>query len=125
MEWELIAPRGERLIVSKLVQPSFGLPGRMVLNNVLLETTFDQRPGLERTATAHEVGRAVFHVEPGRLHQLSLALDLSEDFLRDPDSLTSRLARALERVGTQGDDWWREWQAHTFMRFSCVPDLRA
>ena len=40
VEWEPIVPRGERQIVSKFVQPTFGIPGRIVLNNALLETIF-------------------------------------------------------------------------------------
>jgi hypothetical protein len=121
VEWEPIPPRGERQIVSKFVQPTRSVGPRIVLNKNLLDSTFAECPGLEQTAVAHETGHALFHLERGRPYQLDLALDLCDDFVSDAESFTSRLARALERVGPLGDDWWREWQAHTFMRYSLMP----
>lgn len=121
VEWDPIPPRGGRQIISKFVQPTCGVPARIVLNESLLDSTFAECPGLQRTAIAHETGHAAFHLEPSRLYQLDLEFDLSDGFVSDSDSLTSRLARALERVGPLGDDWWREWQAHTFMRYALMP----
>lgn len=124
IEWQPIPVSADRVIVSKLIQPSFGVPARIVLNENLLSRHFRDYPGLEQTALGHEAGHAVFHLEPGRIQQLRLDLTIGDEsatFASEADSLTTGLAAALAMRGPVGDDWWREWQAHTFMRFVLMP----
>lgn len=124
IEWQPIPVSADRVIVSKLIQPSLGVPSRIVLNENLLSRHFRDYPGLEQTALGHEAGHAVFHLEAGRIQQLRLDLtigDESANFTSEADSLTTGLAAALAMRGPDGDDWWREWQAHTFMRFVLMP----
>ena len=122
--WEPIHSPNGRIIVSKLTQPMFGITARIILNEDLLMTKFCECPGLERTALAHEAGHGVFHLERGRIQQLELGLDAQNDhgaFSSKIETLTNRLEQALVVRGPEGDEWWREWQAHTFMRFVLMP----
>lgn len=121
VEWEALRPMPGREVVSKLVQPTLGVPARIVLNERLLKTTFRECPGLEQTAIGHEVGHGVFHLENGRQIQMGLGLDTGDEFTSDESHLTSKLALVLGARGPVGDDQWREWQAHTFMRFVLMP----
>ncbi len=124
--WESIPMDNGRIVVSKLVQPAPNIPARIVLNEDLRHTKFHEFPGLERTALAHEAGHAVFHLERGRVHQLGLGLSLAGErapFVSEVEGLTRAdcLAEALAARGPVDDAWWREWQAHTFMRFVLMP----
>lgn len=124
IEWEPISARDGRAIVSKFVQPTLTTPARIILNEDLLATKFRECPGLEQTAMGHEAGHADLHCEPSRAQQLALMLPLASPAL-DSEAADfadhSRFARALLQLGPMGDDWWREWQAHTFMRFALMP----
>lgn len=127
--WAPIPACNGREIVSKITQPTLDSPSHIVLNEDLLPTKFRDCPGLEQTALAHEAGHAVFHIEHGRRQQLGLGLTVAEDdvaFASEAHGLTDGFAEAVERGviaarGPIGDDWWREWQAHTFMRFVLMP----
>jgi hypothetical protein len=122
--WEEIPPSRGKVHPSKLVQPSLGSPARIVLNEALLDSAFRQHPGLERTALAHEAGHAAFHLERSGGQQLGLGFSDPVErpsFESDLGDLTDGLDRALAMRGPVGDDWWREWQAHTFMRFVLMP----
>ncbi len=121
IEWEPLLSRDGREIASKITQPAYGQPCRIVMNKDYLETKFRDHPGLIETAMAHEAGHGVYHIEHGNIHQLTLGLATAEAFATRPDSLIDALAEALHRRGPDGDDWWREWQAHTFMRFALMP----
>jgi hypothetical protein len=125
--WEPIPQKNGREIVSKITQPTLEAPPRIVLNQDLLSTKFAECPGLENTALAHEAGHASFHLDHGRKQQLGLfAAEDDDAFVSASSALTDGLAEALEAHalaarGPIGDDWWREWQAHTFMRFVLMP----
>lgn len=119
--WEPIPLHGPLQIVSKLTQPTIDSPARITLNESLLQSTFRSFPGLDRTALAHEAGHAVFHLQTGLSQQLTLGFDLPATFVSQAEAFTDRLDDVLKHVGPQGDDWWREWQAHTFMRFILMP----
>lgn len=124
--WDSMPTREGRVFVSKLVQPAPGIPARIVFNEDLRHSKFQECPGLERTALAHEAGHAVFHLERGRAQQLGLGLPVAEErdsFVSDVERFTraDRLTEALAARGPVGDEWWREWQAHTFMRFVLMP----
>lgn len=121
VEWASLPMLPGREPVSKLVQPMLGVPARILLNEELLDSTFSTCPGLEQTAIAHEAGHGVYHLDRGRLYQLDLGLGSAGDFVSEQDSFTTKLAEALGRRGPVGDDWWREWQAHTFMRNILMP----
>jgi len=112
---------GDRAIVSKLRQPRFGLPATIVLNSDLTETLFSESPGLENTAIAHEAGHGLFHLDRGRVQQLDLGFGTGDDFVSDAVNLDDPFTEVLGRRGPVGDDWWREWQAHTFMRYVLMP----
>jgi len=121
VEWAPLPALPGRRAISKLTQPRFGEPARILLNVDLLETIFRDCPGLEQTAIAHESGHGVFHLDHGRQFQLDLGLGAADDFISDETSLTTKLAVALGMRGPVGDDSWREWQAHTFMRHILMP----
>lgn len=124
--WESIPSREGRVIASKLTQPAPGTPACIVLNEDLRHGKFQEFPGLERTALAHEAGHAVLHLDHGRIYQLGLGVIVPGDndvFSSEAERFihANRLAEALAARGPVGDDWWREWQAHTFMRFVLMP----
>ena len=122
LEWDpLPLLAGGRAAVSKLRQPRFGIPATIVLNADLAETMFRECPGLEQTAVGHECGHGAFHLDRGRVHQLDLGFDTEGDFVSDAASLDNPLDEVIGRRGPVADDWWREWQAHTFMRFVLMP----
>lgn len=121
VEWTPLASLPGRQAVSKVVQPTLGVPAHIILNSDLLETTFRECPGLEQTAIGHEAGHGVFHLDRGRVHQLDLGLELGEEFVSDTASLTDKLGEMLGQFDPDGDAWWREWQAHTFMRYVLMP----
>lgn len=122
--WESIPAQNGREIVSKITQPMFNTPARIVLNEDFLASKFRNCPGLERTALAHEAGHAMFHLEHSRIQQLDLGLEMSDAFVSQTESFMdgfATIADARRRLGPMGDDWWREWQAHTFMRYILMP----
>lgn len=120
--WEPIPPRDGREIISKITQPIFNQPSVITLNEDLKKTKFGTYPGLEQTALGHETGHAVFHIEQGLLHQLPLGLEIApDDFISSTESLTGRLRAFMRQASSADDDWWREWQAHTFMRHVLMP----
>ena len=122
--WEAIPPSRGMIHPSKLVQPSLGSPAHIVLNAALIASAFRDHPGLERTALAHEAGHAAFHLERGGTQQLGLGLSVpavGAAFASNLGDLTDVFDLALAMRGPVGDDWWREWQAHTFMRFVLMP----
>lgn len=121
IEWEPIPPKDGREVVSKIVQPTYGKPSRIVMNEAMLGTKFAECPGLEATGMGHEAGHATYHID--RSKQFQLALDLDETaFHTTIDEVSSELQRRLRQFGPMGDDWWREWQAHTFMRHILMPE---
>lgn len=122
--WEPIpAVRGSQP-AGKFVQPTIIKPPCIVLNEDLLDTVFATTPGFERTTLAHEAGHAVLHREPHRSQQLDLGLVLDEpvrEIVSTVADLESGLERARAMRGPAGDDYWREWQAFTFMRHILMP----
>lgn len=122
--WESIpAVRGSQP-AGKLVQPTLTQPACIVLNEDLLDTVFATTPGFERTTLAHEAGHAVLHCEPHRSQQLDLGLvldDQAREIVSTVADLESGLQRAIALRGPAGDDYWREWQAFTFMRYILMP----
>ena len=122
--WESIpAVRGGQP-AGKFVQPTLTKPACIVLNEDLLGTMFATTPGFERTTLAHEAGHAVLHNESNRSQQLGLGLMLDEpthEIVSTVADLESGLQRAIELRGPVGDDYWREWQAFTFMRYILMP----
>ncbi|CAN5220896.1 hypothetical protein BH23CHL1_BH23CHL1_16760 [soil metagenome] len=124
VEWEPIPTNETRQIISKFVQPTITTPARIILNENLVTTKLDECPGLENTALAHEAGHAIFHNERSLSQQLALTLPLPAASLDSDLNVfadRSQFAQALQALGPSGDDWWREWQAHTFMRFVLMP----
>ncbi len=119
--WESLPSIPGREVVSKIVQPTLGSPAHIILNLDMIDTTFRDCPGLEHTAIAHEAGHGRFHLDRGRVHQLDLGLDMHDGFSSNRETFASRLEAVLGQRGPEGDDWWREWQAHTFMRFVLMP----
>jgi hypothetical protein len=115
-------PRGVPL--AKTNHPRIGEPCRITVNETLVGTLFANTPGLERTTLAHEAGHCVFHVDYSRASQLELFADkrsslenhYSTQASVDPDSLD-----ILRKMFADKDEWWREWQAHTFMRHILMP----
>jgi hypothetical protein len=108
----------------KFVQPTLGKPACIVLNEDLLDTVFAATPGFEHTTLAHEAGHAVLHREPHRSQQLDLGLVLVEptrEIVSTVSDLEGGLQRAIALRGPAGDDYWREWQAFTFMRYILMP----
>lgn len=122
--WKPIpAIRGDQP-AGKFVQPTLTKPACIVLNEDLLDTVFAATPGFERTTLAHEVGHAVLHSESHRSQQLDLGLVLDEparEIVSTVADLESGLQRAITLRGPAGDDYWREWQAFTFMRYFLMP----
>jgi hypothetical protein len=121
IEWEPLLRRDGHDIASKITEPSYGSPCRIVMNEDYLETKFREHAGLIETAMAHEAGHGRLHIEHGHIHQLALAFPDTSIFVTRAASLTDGLADALRRRGPVDDAWWREWQAHTFMRFALMP----
>ncbi len=119
--WEHIPTRGTQLIVSKITQPMFNLPSRIVLNEDLRDTVFRKYPGLEQTALAHEAGHSLFHIDHSLVKQLGFESMYCHEFLTEASMLTNPLDEIRSQLGPIGDDWWREWQAHTFMRYLLMP----
>lgn len=119
--WEPLLERDGHDIASKIEEPSYGTPCRIVMNDDYVTTEFQEHPGLIETALAHEAGHGHLHIDHGQIYQMALAFPDTCAFSTRAESLTSGLSEALRRRGPVGDVWWREWQAHTFMRFVLMP----
>jgi hypothetical protein len=115
---------GEGVPLAKATDPSIQEPCRITVNEDLVDTVFAEYPGLERTTLAHEAGHCVFHVNHSRAAQLEMPFGESEpppvhyavQELIDPESMAK-----LHALIPDKDHWWREWQAHTFMRYILMP----
>jgi hypothetical protein len=121
IEWEPLLSRDGQEIASKITEPCYGNPCRIVMNEDYLETKFREHPGLIETVMGHEAGHGRLHIEHGNVHQMMLPLTHNAVFTTKAESLTDCLGEALRRRGPVDDEWWREWQAHTFMRFALMP----
>jgi len=119
--WEPLLLRDGHDIASKIEEPSYGMPCRIVMNEDYVPTKFQEHAGLIETAMAHEAGHCRLHIDHGQIHQMALAFPNTSVFTTRAESLTNGLSEAVRRRGPVGDDWWREWQAHTFMRFVLMP----
>lgn len=122
--WEAIPDIRGSQPAGKFVQPTLSKPACIVLNEDLLDTVFATIPGFERTTLAHEAGHAVLHSESHRSQQLDLGFALDKpvhEIVSMVADLESGLQRAIALRGPAGDDYWREWQAFTFMRHVLMP----
>lgn len=121
IDWEPLLLRDGHDIASKVEEPSYGTPCRIVMNEDYVPTKFQEHAGLIETAMAHEAGHGYLHIDHGQIYQMAFAFPDTSVFTTRAESLTSDLSEALRQRGPIGDDWWREWQAHTFMRFVLMP----
>ncbi len=131
--WHPLPAFGDDVKASRFNQPTLGQPAFISINENLRHTHFVQYPGLFRTALAHEIGHSRFHNEAWRGQQMFLVLpdsipataswaETTSKSLTDGQAMEQSLVeRAAQLRGPIGDDWWREWQAHTFMRFLLMP----
>lgn len=105
-------------------QPSKDEPCRITVNESLLDTLFAETLGLERTTLAHEAGHCVFHIDHARSNQLELelpGLSIPEKHITTLATLNTKSLQDLRLIVPDEDTWWREWQAHTFMRYILMP----
>jgi len=121
IHWKPLPGRSARVDVSKITHPSFGEPCRILMNEDCCGTLFHDHPGLIETAMAHEAGHGVFHIDHGQTAQLRLPLTGEAGFASQAGDFTDLLDEILAWRGPVDDEWWREWQAHTFMRFALMP----
>jgi hypothetical protein len=122
--YALIEHRPDGIPLARTNHPSIDEPCRITVNEGLLGSFFAMTPGLERTTLAHEAGHCVLHVDHSRSAQLELLLETpnvpNSHFIStnvtEPDSYDAFRAKF-----TDEDQWWREWQAHAFMRHILMP----